>query len=921
MRPIKLTISAFGPYAGKTELDLESLGTGGIYLITGDTGAGKTTIFDAITYALYGEASGQNRDSSMFRSKYASADTPTEVELVFEYAGKRYTVKRNPEYVRPKVKGGGFATQKAEAELLYPDGRAVSGLRNVDAAVYEIMGIDRSQFMQIAMIAQGDFLKLLLASTDDRKAIFRRIFKTQPFQALQDELKRQSLDLGRRTEDAKNSLKQYINGIAADENDVLSIDVSKAKNNELSTEDTVALLEKLIAQDIEADSSLEKEGKTVEQQLEIVNAALGKIETRKNTQKALEQAQADKAQDTPRCEELKNGFDSLKGRQPGIEKLIDERSKIEADRERYKAQSGLLAKIAAAESDLERKRSEAKALSDKHEADQTALAALKEELTGLSDAGEARQRLVTEKEKAEEKKKQLNELAGSVRDYRAKKKNYLELQKEYEQASLKSLNAAEDYSLKNKAFLDEQAGILAEGLQPGKPCPVCGSKEHPAPAAISASAPTEEQLKKAKQLADSLAKAAESRSAECAAAKAEAMGIAENIKKDLSSLGAEVSFEQIDEYIRNGIGKAEADIEKLKAGIDKEDKRIARREELNKDIPDKEKALGGLRQQIDLLNNSVAALYASVSSDKEHYEAVKKTLRFESIEEAEARISAITEEESSFKASLEGAEKALRESEQKLRTLEGSIKSLEDQLSGESLLDEQAETEKKNALSARSAEIAARRKTLYSRISANSGTLVNIKAKAGDIEELEKRYSWLRALSNTANGKITGKERIMLETYIQMTYFDRIIARANTRFMVMSGGQYELKRRVEAESMHGQTGLDLDVIDHYNGTERSVKTLSGGESFKASLSLALGLSDEIQASAGGVQLDSMFVDEGFGSLDEESLDQAMKALSGLADSNRLVGIISHVAELKNRIDKQIVVTKERSGGSRAAIIA
>ena len=398
------------------------------------------------------------------------------------------------------------------------------------------------------------------------------------------------------------------------------------------------------------------------------------------------------------------------------------------------------------------------------------------------------------------------------------------------------------------------------------------------------------------------------------------MTLADSIKKQLSAFGAEVSFEQIDEFIRTGLGKAEADIEQLKAGIDREDKRIARRDGLNKAIPDKEKALGELRQQIDQLNNSVAAISASVSSDKEHYEAVKKTLRFESSEEAEARISEITEEESSFKASLEAAEKALRESEQKLRALEGSITSLTDQLSGESGLDEQTETEKKDALAARSAEIAARRKTLYSRISANSGTLVNIKAKAGDIKELEKTYSWLRALSNTANGNITGKERIMLETYIQMTYFDRIIARANTRFMVMSGGQYELKRRIEAESMRSQTGLDLDVIDHYNGTERSVKTLSGGESFKASLSLALGLSDEIQASAGGVQLDSMFVDEGFGSLDEESLDQAMKALSGLADSNRLVGIISHVAELKNRIDKQIVVTKERSGGSRAAVI-
>ena len=184
--------------------------------------------------------------------------------------------------------------------------------------------------------------------------------------------------------------------------------------------------------------------------------------------------------------------------------------------------------------------------------------------------------------------------------------------------------------------------------------------------------------------------------------------------------------------------------------------------------------------------------------------------------------------------------------------------------------------------------------------------LANIQAKVGDLDALEKRYTWLKALSNTANGNISGKEKVMLETYIQMTYFDRIIARANTRFMVMSGGQYELKRRKEAENNRSQSGLDLDVIDHYNGTERSVKTLSGGESFKAS--------------AGGVKLDTMFVDEGFGSLDDESIDQAMKALLSLVDGNRLVGIISHVADSKNRIDKQIVVTKEKSGGSKANIV-
>ena len=273
-----------------------------------------------------------------------------------------------------------------------------------------------------------------------------------------------------------------------------------------------------------------------------------------------------------------------------------------------------------------------------------------------------------------------------------------------------------------------------------------------------------------------------------------------------------------------------------------------------------------------------------------------------------------------MKADLEAAESACRESSDRVLSLRSAIGELETQLREKLELDGETEARRKDECTARRQEIEAAIRQIGERRSANETDLKNIGETAGELQALEKRYTWVRALSNTANGNITGKEKIMLETYIQMTFFDRIIARANTRFMVMSGGQYELKRRKEAENNRSQTGLDLDVIDHFNGTERSVKTLSGGESFKASLSLALGLSDEIQSSAGGVKLDTMFVDEGFGSLDEESLNQAMRALAGLAEGNRLVGIISHVGELKERIDRQIVVTKDRSGGSRAVIV-
>ena len=277
MRPIKLTVSAFGPYAGKTVLDLDKLGENGLYLITGDTGAGKTTIFDAITYALYGEASGDNREPSMFRSKYAEATTPTEVELVFSYAGKTYTVKRNPEYERPKSRGEGFTTQKAEVQLKCPDGRVVTKQRDVDNAIRDIMGINRSQFLQIAMIAQGDFLKLLLAPTEERKKIFRQIFKTQLYQDLQDRLKKESGQLNDKCDAARNSIKQYIDGITCDENDVLSIEVEKAKNGLLPAKDVMDLIDRLLTQDNDKKTAIQKSISDADKALEIVNANLGKI--------------------------------------------------------------------------------------------------------------------------------------------------------------------------------------------------------------------------------------------------------------------------------------------------------------------------------------------------------------------------------------------------------------------------------------------------------------------------------------------------------------------------------------------------------------------------------------------------------------------------------------------------------------------
>ncbi len=337
-------------------------------------------------------------------------------------------------------------------------------------------------------------------------------------------------------------------------------------------------------------------------------------------------------------------------------------------------------------------------------------------------------------------------------------------------------------------------------------------------------------------------------------------------------------------------------------------------------MPEIERKLNTRKTELSNRDADLKSEQSALGEKKKQYDAEKGNLFFSNKAEAEEKVKSLEKQIDEMKKAHDNAQTALQQSKEVISGHESSIKSLKDQLKSDCELDKDAELNKKADIETKKSEDDAKSKAIHTRIETNKQALGNIRAKSTSLSELEKRYAWMKSLSNTANGNISGKEKIMLETYIQMTYFDRIIERANSRLMTMSGGQYELKRRREAENNRSQSGLDLDVIDHYNGTERSVKTLSGGEAFKASLSLALGLSDEIQASAGGVKLDTMFVDEGFGSLDDDSLDQAMRALSGLADGNRLVGIISHVGELKNRIDKQIIVTKDKSGGSKATIV-
>ena len=372
---------------------------------------------------------------------------------------------------------------------------------------------------------------------------------------------------------------------------------------------------------------------------------------------------------------------------------------------------------------------------------------------------------------------------------------------------------------------------------------------------------------------------------------------------------------------KENISELQSKIKSINSEIEQLSKNISRKDSIEKILPQSTKRLEELQDSINTISNTITTYTSENKAIEERIKSLKSKLIFSSKLEADAKIKSNNDTVLKIQNAIELATKRLNECNEKLASTTATKAELSKQLDGKEEINLENEKIKLNELEGNIRRLRAYKEEIHSRIVNNQSNYKNIKLKSDELIEAEKQYTIVKSLSDTANGNITGKDKIMLETYIQMHYFDRIISRANARLVIMTGGQYDLLRRKEAASKMGQSGLDLDVIDHYNGTERSVKSLSGGESFKASLALALGLSDEIQSSAGGIQLDTMFIDEGFGSLDEDSLSQAMNALASLASSNKLIGIISHVGELKQKIDKQIVVKKDKTGGSRAEIIA
>lgn len=901
-------MSAFGPYAGEVKVDFAQLGERGLYLITGDTGAGKTTIFDGITFALYGEASGNNRESDMFRSKYAKEETPTFVELEFQYRNEVYRVRRNPEYLRPAKKGKGLTTEKADAQLEYPDGKIITKSKEVTKAVVELIGLDRGQFTQIAMIAQGDFLKLLFAKTEDRSKIFREIFHTKEYQILQERLKTMSGTLRIEYEQLTKSIQQYKTEIHSDD---------ERKDN--TVEETLQFLACLIEDEkktiLECDHNLE----CLEEQIAGIQKAIGKAENQKRAEQELVRINEELAVWISRMPEIEEVLKAEEKRQPEREKLALDIAGSEEKLSLYEEADHILEQKTKAEAQTSALKKEREDLKEKKEDGTGKLQKIKELLVQYQDLDARCVRLEQEEQKVKEEKAKVCNFQKVLVEYRELAKRLKNAQEDYQKGNAESIRIRKIFEQMEQNFLDGQAGILAEHLEEGAPCPVCGATHHPNPAKIQESTCTEEELKRIKEKNQKLSDQVFLLSEKAGKTK----GQLEEKKKQLEETCKEL-FGEIPQSISSSLEERVQCLHMQESTINEQRKRANQAIQQKKILEDQnEKGESYLKKWDEMLEEKERR-YHEMEREcailTERYEKAISVLAYTSKKDALQALEKKKDQKNALDLAYRSAEEQYRTTKETIQSKTAKIQTLQEQLDGfqdskyAELLEQQQSCMQKKR------EILLKKEKTVTDYQMNKRVENAIQGQFEKLQNVEEQWKMVKALSNTANGNVSGKEKIMLETYIQMSHFNRIIARANTRFMMMSGGQYELKRRETAENLRSQSGLELDVIDHYNGSIRSVRTLSGGESFQASLALALGLSDEIQSEAGGIQLDAMFIDEGFGSLDEETLDQAVKALLNLADGNRLVGIISHVAELKERIEKQIIVTKQKSDGSTVKLI-
>ena len=876
MKPLKLTMSAFGSYGKETIIDFTKVDHG-LFLITGDTGAGKTTIFDGITFAIYGETSGGKRDGKMMRSQFAAPTDETFVELTFSYRGEIYTVRRSPEYMREKKRGSGLVKSAASVELILPDGTAFRGkLKETDKKLCEIMGIDREQFTQIAMIAQGDFLRLLYAKSEERKKIFSTIFHTGLYRKVEEELWENRKALKEKISGTEERLKAYVRGLQIPEGVTEPAKVNAVKNEE--SPDPVAVRE-IVEQFLEIDKQnltgiaeplskvesryyglLEKRGlaQNDNELLDRYEKAILEIQTYEGQEAVFSQQKKllEKAEKAYRVRTFSDKWNLA-------ERTLEEMKQAEG--KMLALSEDLYARLSSgAETVIEPERSA--------EFTHSFQGAEIHEMTSWISEWKAEEKILqTAAQRKQELDRRAERLVRADRDCQNKMKL---LEQKMENLS----EARERYGALQEQFFREQAGILAkECLSAGCPCPVCGSLEHPNPARLSDNAVSEDDVKAAQEIWEKKQK-------EC---------------------------EQLSLMIRGERAK----IEEAKAQLEADRKEIPadheiRQKNLNALIERSEQFLD-VREKVQKARNARIHAEKLAEEAKGEYENIRHEEGF--TDEAD-----YLETVNTWKSKTQLEQEKNRNTRYfaELQEKRTQVQMLKQQSEGKKRIDLTVFDQELELLKVEKEQLQEQKEQAV-RIQKNHEDLMKI------LEREEKEYSMLReeflvydTLWQAAGGRIKGKVRLDFETYVQRMYFEKILAAANKRFMIFTDGKMKLKSRpMDEMGLVGAAGLELNVYVMGTGKERDVKTLSGGESFLASLALALGLSDVVQSQAGSVRLESMFVDEGFGSLDDSTRDQAMRVLNDLAGDDRLVGIISHVNTLKDSIERKLVVKRGLQGSS------
>ena len=935
MRPLTLTMSAFGPYAQKTTIDFSRFGRHGLYLIYGDTGSGKTMLFDAITYALFGSASG-SREVSTLRSDFADDATPCEVTLAFEHAGESYAVRRRPR--QALADGGdaeGAAAFEAEAELMRGDQILSGDEEEVNKLVSKILGLSYGQFRQVTMIAQGTFRDLLCADPAERETVLRKIFGTEEIERFTSELqetnRRADEELAVAEAEFDGALGRLDRGIVEVHDPVQR--VLSQKRPSMAAGDCIKAAETIIGRQRNEMSTYESRRDEAREatiaarvRLETAEQGIAAIEATKEARRELTRADAHVTIYGKAFAEAQEGYEERH------EKLVKRAAKIEEMLPRYaeldeRRQEAKTARARADEVAAERAESE----SERH-ALEAGIARARVELSSAADISAQLERARQDRVESERQEAHVREVQGELAELAEERASLTREAGEVERTRAAFLEAQGEADRLFSALVADDAAFIASSLVEGEPCPVCGSRVHPHPATPSDKAAdrsaldaarerqreADAELRQAQDAYLTLRSQIDTRSKSTLDEAFELLGATGRTgDAESDERGAKAQLAGIAQHMNDVTADAVSQVQALEAKMDELNA-------LSDELKSQEGKLADVRARLVELATAFELASSDAASAEARADEVAAALAYASAEEAREELEVTNGRRREMEMELEAAraahEKAVAEQTAAKSVLEERLARLEEL--GVTEADEIKGTtkERRDLMVAQTSERTAERemREAEQRVKSNERTVGEMREVAERLPRLRIRVAAAERLASVASGRAADSSHISFEHYVLGFYFEQIVICANKRLTVMSGGHYRLVR--DTEGVGGtNASLSLNVIDYATGKQRPVSSLSGGETFEASLALALGLSDYAQRRAGGMHLDTVFIDEGFGSLDPDSLEQVMRVLTDLASGDCLVGIISHVEELEKRIGQRIEV-KAGAKGSTAEVV-